>query len=50
MMLLQDMAKEKKMSEVEQQINETVKERIDQGQKASFLATKEDPLTNQYKI
>ena len=37
MMLLQDMAKEKKMSEVEQQINETVKERIDQGQKDYYL-------------
>ena len=32
-MLLADMEKEKRMSEVEQKINETVKERIDQGQK-----------------
>lgn len=40
MMLLQDMAKEKKMSEVEQQINETVKERIDQGQKDYYLREK----------
>lgn len=40
MMLLQDMAKEKKMSEVEKQINETVKERIDQGQKDYYLREK----------
>ena len=40
MMLLQDMAKEKKMNEVEKQINETVKERIDQGQKDYYLREK----------
>ncbi|WP_297941616.1 endopeptidase La [uncultured Faecalibaculum sp.] len=39
-MLLQDMEKEKKMSEVEKRINETVKERIDQGQKDYYLREK----------
>ncbi|MCF0106475.1 MAG: endopeptidase La [Holdemanella sp.] len=39
-MLLQDMEKEKKMSEVEQKINETVKERIDQSQKEYYLREK----------
>lgn len=39
-MLLADMEKEKKMSEVEQKINETVKERIDQGQKDYYLREK----------
>ena len=39
-MLLQDMEKEKKMSEVEQKINETVKERIDQSQKDYYLREK----------
>ena len=39
-MLLQDMEKEKKMSEVEKKINETVKERIDQGQKDYYLREK----------
>ena len=34
------MEKEKKMSEVEQKINETVKERIDQGQKDYYLREK----------
>ena len=39
-MLLQDMEKEKKMAEVEKRINETVKERIDQGQKDYYLREK----------
>lgn len=39
-MLLADMEKEKKMSEVEQKINETVKERIDQSQKDYYLREK----------
>ena len=39
-MLLQDMEKEKKMSEVEKRINEAVKERIDQGQKDYYLREK----------
>ncbi len=39
-MLLADMEKEKRMSEVEQKINETVKERIDQGQKDYYLREK----------
>lgn len=39
-MLLQDMEKEKKMSEVEKKINEAVKERIDQGQKDYYLREK----------
>lgn len=39
-MLVQDMEKEKKMSEVEKKINETVKERIDQGQKDYYLREK----------
>lgn len=39
-MLLQDMKKEKEMSEVEQKINQTVKERIDQGQKDYYLREK----------
>lgn len=39
-MLLADMEKEKKMSEVEKKINETVKERIDQGQKDYYLREK----------
>ena len=39
-MLLQDLEKEKKMSEVEQRINETVKQRIDQGQKDYYLREK----------
>ena len=39
-MLLADIEKEKEMSKVEQQINETVKERIDQGQKDYYLREK----------
>ncbi len=39
-MLLQDMEKEKKMNEVEQKINETVKQRIDEGQKDYYLREK----------
>lgn len=39
-MLLQDIEKEKKMTEVEQKINETVKERIDQSQKDYYLREK----------
>lgn len=39
-MLLQDLEKEKKMSEVEKKINDTVKERIDQGQKDYYLREK----------
>ncbi len=39
-MLLADMEKEKKMSEVEKKINDTVKERIDQGQKDYYLREK----------
>ena len=39
-MLLQDMEKEKKMSEIEQKINETVKDRIDQSQKEYYLREK----------
>ncbi len=39
-MLLADMEKERKMSEVEQKINETVKERIDQSQKDYYLREK----------
>lgn len=39
-MLLQDFEKEKKMSEVEKKINDTVKERIDQGQKDYYLREK----------
>lgn len=39
-MLLVDIEKEKEMSEVEQKINEAVKEKIDQGQKDYFLREK----------
>ncbi len=39
-MLLQDFEKEKEMSEVEKKINDTVKERIDQGQKDYYLREK----------
>lgn len=39
-MLLQDIENEKKMAEVEKKINETVKERIDQGQKEYYLREK----------
>lgn len=39
-MLLADIEKEKKMSEIEQKINESVKERIDQGQKDYYLREK----------
>ncbi|MEY8256146.1 endopeptidase La [uncultured Dubosiella sp.] len=39
-MLLQDFEKEKKLSEVEKKINDTVKERIDQGQKDYYLREK----------
>ena len=39
-MLLQDIESEKQMSEVEKKINETVKERIDQGQKEYYLREK----------
>ena len=39
-MLLQDLEKEKKMDEVEKRINETVKKRIDQGQKDYYLREK----------
>ncbi|MBP3853815.1 MAG: LON peptidase substrate-binding domain-containing protein, partial [Erysipelotrichaceae bacterium] len=39
-MLLQDIEKERKMNEVEQKINETVKQRIDQGQKDYYLREK----------
>ena len=39
-MLLQDIENEKKMAEVEKKINETVKEKIDQGQKEYYLREK----------
>ena len=39
-MLLQDIENEKKMAEVEKKINDTVKERIDQGQKDYYLREK----------
>ena len=39
-MLLQDIENEKQMAEVEKKINETVKERIDQGQKDYYLREK----------
>lgn len=39
-MLLQDMAKEQKMNEMEQHINETVKKRIDDGQRDYYLREK----------
>ena len=39
-MLLQDIESEKQMAEVEKKINETVKERIDQGQKDYYLREK----------
>ena len=39
-MLLQDIENEKKMAEVEKRINETVKDRIDQGQKDYYLREK----------
>ncbi len=39
-MLLQDLEKEKKMDEIEKKINETVKKRIDQGQKDYYLREK----------
>lgn len=39
-MLVEDMNKEKKMNEMEQRINQTVKERIDQGQKDYYLREK----------
>lgn len=39
-MLIQDLEKEKKMDEVEKRINETVKKRIDQGQKDYYLREK----------
>lgn len=39
-MLIQDLEKEKEMDEVEKQINETVKKRIDQGQKDYYLREK----------
>lgn len=44
MMLLEDIEKEKRMSEVEKRINETVKERIDQGQKDYYLREKINAL------
>ncbi len=47
MMLLTDMEKEKKMNEVEKKINETVKERIDQGQKDYYLREKISALQEQ---
>lgn len=40
LMLVEDMNKEKKMNEMEQRINQTVKERIDQGQKDYYLREK----------
>ena len=40
LMLLQDIENEKKMAEVEKKINETVKEKIDQGQKEYYLREK----------
>ena len=39
-MLVQDLEKEKEMDEVEKRINETVKKRIDQGQKDYYLREK----------
>lgn len=39
-MLIQDLEKEKEMDEVEKRINETVKNRIDQGQKDYYLREK----------
>lgn len=39
-MLLQDMEREKEMSKIEQKINQTVKERIDQSQKDYYLREK----------
>lgn len=39
-MLIQDLDKEKEMDEVEKRINETVKKRIDQGQKDYYLREK----------
>lgn len=39
-MLIQDLEKEKEMDEVEKRINETVKKRIDQGQKDYYLHEK----------
>lgn len=39
-MLIQDLEKEKEMDEVEKRINETVKKRIDQGQKDYYLREK----------
>lgn len=47
MMLLEDMEKEKRMNEVEKKINETVKERIDQGQKDYYLREKITALQEQ---
>lgn len=47
MMLLEDMEKEKRMSEVEKKINETVKERIDQGQKDYYLREKISAMQEQ---
>lgn len=46
-MLLSDMEKEKRMNEVEKQINETVRERIDQSQKDYYLREKINALQEQ---
>jgi ATP-dependent Lon protease len=46
-MLLEDMEQEKRITEVEKRINETVKERIDQGQKDYYLREKINALQEQ---
>ena len=47
MMLLEDIEKEKQMTEVEKKINETVKDRIDQNQKDFYLREKISALQEQ---
>ncbi len=47
MMLLEDIEKEKELTEVEKRINETVKERIDQNQKDFYLREKISALQDQ---
>ncbi|MBD5424221.1 MAG: endopeptidase La [Allobaculum sp.] len=47
MMLLEDIEKEKQLTEVEKRINETVKERIDQNQKDFYLREKISALQDQ---
>ncbi len=47
MMLLEDIEKEKQMTEVEKKINETVKDRIDQNQKDFYLREKINALQEQ---